>query len=170
MAWQTLPEALAACRRLDDLGLAFIEDPFPPDRWRLDGRARRAAADARSRPARTRRARRARATWPTAVGVLRVDATTSGGFGGVLAAAAVAAARGRAVMTHAFPDLHGHLAGAAAGREVEMIPDDAGANPVGRLLARRQRVEARRARRSPTSRATGRRSTGRPSRARARAS
>ena len=30
---------IAACRRLDDLGLAFIEDPFPPERWRSDRRA-----------------------------------------------------------------------------------------------------------------------------------
>ena len=44
-------------------------------------------------------------------------------------------------MTHAFPDQHGHLAGAAAVGMVEMIPDEA-INPVGRLLARRQRVEA----------------------------
>jgi L-alanine-DL-glutamate epimerase-like enolase superfamily enzyme len=45
-------------------------------------------------------------------------------------------------MTHAFPDLHAHLAGAAPVGMVEMIPDDAGVNPVGRLLARRQRIDA----------------------------
>ena len=44
-------------------------------------------------------------------------------------------------MTHAFPDQHGHLAGAAPVGTVEMIPDEA-INPVGRLLARRQRIEA----------------------------
>lgn len=35
MGFRSLPEALAVCRRLDELGLAFIEDPFPPERWRL---------------------------------------------------------------------------------------------------------------------------------------
>jgi L-alanine-DL-glutamate epimerase-like enolase superfamily enzyme len=44
-------------------------------------------------------------------------------------------------MTHAFPDLQAHLAGSAAVEMVEMIPDAAGANPVGQLLARRQRIE-----------------------------
>ena len=44
-------------------------------------------------------------------------------------------------MTHAFPDQHGHLAGAAAVGTVEMIPDET-INPVGRLLARRQGIEA----------------------------
>jgi hypothetical protein len=59
-----------------------------------------------------------------------------------LDAAAVAAGRGVAVMTHAFPDQHAHLAGAAAVRMVEAIPDAAGVNPVGALLARRQRIDA----------------------------
>jgi hypothetical protein len=45
-------------------------------------------------------------------------------------------------MTHAFPDLHGHLAGHPAVGAVEIIPDATGVNPVGRLLARRQRVDA----------------------------
>jgi L-alanine-DL-glutamate epimerase-like enolase superfamily enzyme len=141
MAWRTLPDAVAACRRLDDLGLAFIEDPFPPELHRLTAelacqvRTPLAAGEEASGPAQL-------VDLLDGVGVLRVDATTSGGFGGVLGAAAVAAARGRRVMTHAFPDLHAHLAGAAAVGTVEMIPDDAGANPIGQLLARRQRVDA----------------------------
>lgn len=45
-------------------------------------------------------------------------------------------------MTHAFPDLHGHLAGGlAAVEQVEMIPYSSGANPVDVLMARRQPVE-----------------------------
>jgi L-alanine-DL-glutamate epimerase-like enolase superfamily enzyme len=141
MGWRTLPEALAACRPLDDLGLAFIEDPFPPERWRLT--AELAAA------LRTPVAAGEDAAGPDAlldlveaVAVLRIDGTVSGGFGPVLDVAAVAASRGRAVMTHAFPDLHAHLAGAPAVEMVEMIPDETGANPIGLLLARRQAVEA----------------------------
>lgn len=141
MAWRTFPAALAACRRLDDLGLSFIEDPFPPELHRLTAELSSrigtplAAGEDASGAAQL-------IDLVDGVHVLRVDATTSGGFTGVLGAAAVAQARGRSVMTHAFPDLHAHLAGAAAVECVEMIPDDAGANPVGQLLARRQRLEA----------------------------
>ncbi|CAN5753164.1 mandelate racemase/muconate lactonizing enzyme family protein [soil metagenome] len=141
MAWRSLPAALAAARPLDELDLAFIEDPFPPERWRLTGELRvrlrtplAAGEDAAGKALLTELA--------GVVDVLRIDATVGGGFGAVLDAASVASARGAAVMTHAFPDLHAHLAGAPAVGMVEMIPDTAGVNPVGRLLARRQIVEA----------------------------
>jgi L-alanine-DL-glutamate epimerase-like enolase superfamily enzyme len=140
MAWRTLPDALAGCAALDELGLAFIEDPFPPDRWRLTGelagrlRTPVAAGEDAAGPA-------VLAELADVVGVLRVDPSASGGFTVALDAATVAAARGATVMTHAFPDQHGHLAGAGAVGTVEMIPDEA-INPVGTLLARRQRVEA----------------------------
>ena len=140
MAWQSLAEAIEPCRRLDDLGLAFIEDPFPPDRWRLT------------------RELQARLRTPVAVGedalhldelrnlvdaatILRVDATASGGIGVILDAIALAVASGRGLMTHAFPELHAQLAGGVAAIDfVEMLPYESGANPVGELLARRPRV------------------------------
>jgi L-alanine-DL-glutamate epimerase-like enolase superfamily enzyme len=141
MAWRSLPAALVAARPLDELDLAFIEDPFPPERWRLTGELRArlrtplaAGEDAAGAALLTELA--------GVVDVLRIDATASGGFGAVLEAASVASARGAAVMTHAFPDLHAHLAGAPAVGMVEMIPDAAGVNPVGHLLAQRQTVEA----------------------------
>jgi L-alanine-DL-glutamate epimerase-like enolase superfamily enzyme len=139
MAWRSLPDALAGCEALDALGLAFIEDPFPPDRWRetaeLAGRlgSRVAAGEDAAGPA-------ALLELAEVVGVLRIDPSASGGFAAVLQAASVAEDRDIAVMTHAFPDQHGHLAGARAVGTVEMIPDEA-INPVGRLLARRQAVE-----------------------------
>jgi L-alanine-DL-glutamate epimerase-like enolase superfamily enzyme len=141
MGWRTLPEALAACRLLDALGLAFIEDPFPPERWRWTAELAAAlttpiaAGEDASGPEALR-------DLTEAVAILRVDATTCGGFGAAADAAVVAASRGRAVMTHAFPDLHGHLAGGlAAVEQVEMIPYSSGANPVDVLMARRQPVE-----------------------------
>jgi len=73
--------------------------------------------------------------------VLRIDATVSGGFAPVLEVASAAVLAGRTVMTHAFPDLHGQLAGHPAVSNVEMIPDSAGVNPVGRLLARRAPID-----------------------------
>jgi L-alanine-DL-glutamate epimerase-like enolase superfamily enzyme len=140
MAWRSLPAALAGARPLDELGLAFIEDPFPPERWRLTGELRArlrtplaAGEDAAGTALLTELA--------GVVDVLRIDATVSGGFAAVLEAASVATARGASVMTHAFPDLHAHLAGAPAVGMVEMIPDAAGVNPVGSLLARRQVID-----------------------------
>lgn len=141
MAWTSIPEALRTCRRLDDLGLAFIEDPFTPERWRLSRdlamslRTPIAAGEDAVGPA-------ALLDLTRAVGILRIDATVSGGFDAVLDVASVAASRGVEVMTHAFPDQHAHLAGARVVGMVEMIPDETGLNPVGRLLARRQVVVA----------------------------
>ena len=140
MAWRTLSDANEPCAALDDLGLAFIEDPFPPDRWRLTRelaarlRTPVAAGEDAAGPA-------VLAELADVVGVLRVDPSVSGGFGAVLGSAEVVGARGAAVMTHAFPDQHGHLAGHKRVETVEMIPDES-INPVGRLLARRQRIDA----------------------------
>lgn len=140
MVWRTVPEAIERCRVLDDLGLSFIEDPFVPDLWQwtaeLAGHIRTPLAAGEDAPGAARLI-----DLIDGVGVLRIDATASGGFDAVLQAAAVAAARGRRVMTHAFPDLHAHLAGSPAVECVEMIPDDSGANPIGQLLARRQAIE-----------------------------
>jgi L-alanine-DL-glutamate epimerase-like enolase superfamily enzyme len=140
MAWRTVPEATTAVAALDGLGLAFIEDPFPPDRWRLTAeladrlRTPVAAGEDAAGPAVLHEL-------AEVVDVLRVDPSASGGFAAVLEPASVACDRGSSVMTHSFPDQHGHLAGASAVGTVEMIPDEA-INPVGRLLARRQRIEA----------------------------
>lgn len=140
MAWRSLADAIEPCRRLDDLGLAFIEDPFPPDRWRLT------------------RELQARLRTPIAVGedalhldelhnlveaatILRVDATASGGIGAILDAIALAAVCGRGLMTHAFPELHAQIGGGVAAIDlVEMLPYESGANPAGELLLRRQPV------------------------------
>lgn len=142
MAWRTLPQALATCRALDDLGLAFLEDPFPPQAWRLTAelgaRLRTPLAAGEDAPG-----PEALRELAGAVSVLRVDATASGGIGAVAAVAAGAAAAGRSVMTHAFPDFHAHLGGGLpAIGSVEMIPYESGANPVDVLMARRQKVEA----------------------------
>jgi L-alanine-DL-glutamate epimerase-like enolase superfamily enzyme len=141
MAWRNLAEALAGCRPLDGLGLAFIEDPFPPDCWRLTGelQSRLATPLAAGEDVLGLQGYR---DLVEAVTILRVDATSSGGIGTVTDAAALARAAGRAAMTHAFPDLHGQVAGGlGAVGLVEMIPYESGANPVGELMVRRQRVE-----------------------------
>ena len=134
--WHSLDEALTACRMLDEVGLAFIEDPFTPQQWRLT------------------RELQAMIRTPLAVGedvvdlqefrdllegvtVLRVDATASGGLTGVVAATAMAAIAGRSVIPHVFTSLHGQLGGwSPAVSFVETILPQAGADPIDRLLAR----------------------------------
>ncbi len=141
MAWGSVAEAIERCGPLDELGLSFIEDPFVPERWQwtaeLAGHIHTPLAAGEDAAGASQLI-----DLIEGVGVLRIDATASGGIDAVLQAAAVAASRGRQVMTHAFPDLHAHLAGSPAVECVEMIPDASGVNPIGQLLARRQAIEA----------------------------
>jgi L-alanine-DL-glutamate epimerase-like enolase superfamily enzyme len=140
MGFRDLAQALETCRRLDGLGLAFLEDPFPPSRWRLtvELQSRLATPVAAGEDATPEELRALAET----VTVLRVDATTSGGIDAIAAAAAVAHGRGAATMTHAFLDLHGQIAGGVAAIGLAEVIHDDGANPVGALLARRQRIES----------------------------
>lgn len=133
-SWKTLVEALDTCRRIDDCGLAFIEDPFTPQQWRLVGELR------------------SKLRTPIAVGedvldpygfadlvqsvdILRVDATGSGGITAAMNALALASAHGRKALPHVFPYLHAHLAGAnATVIGVEYIPEHTGTDPVRGLL------------------------------------
>jgi L-alanine-DL-glutamate epimerase-like enolase superfamily enzyme len=140
-SWSNLDEALWACRMLDDLGLAFIEDPFTPLHWRLTGelgsRLRTPIAAGED-------------TLGTlgfrdlleSVSILRIDATASGGVTGAMQAVAMAAAAGRRVMPHVFTALHGQLA--AACPEIpwaEIIPAAVGSDPIDALLHAPPRIE-----------------------------
>jgi L-alanine-DL-glutamate epimerase-like enolase superfamily enzyme len=141
MSCRTLVDALAICRRLDEHELAFVEDVFPPERHRLYAEL---APHLRTPLAAGEDAvgLEALRDLVDAVAILRVDGTASGGFDVALDAAVLAAAAGRQVQTHAFPDLHAHLAG---GRPeiglVELIPYDSGGNPVAELALRRAPIE-----------------------------
>ncbi|TKT69510.1 enolase C-terminal domain-like protein [Aquamicrobium sp. LC103] len=133
-SWRTISEALDTCRRIDDCGLAFIEDPFLPQQWRLVGELR------------------SKLRTPIAVGedvldlysyadlvqnvdILRVDATGSGGITTAMNALSLAAAHGRKAIPHVFPYLHVHLACAHnAIMAVEYIPEHTGTDPVRTLL------------------------------------
>jgi L-alanine-DL-glutamate epimerase-like enolase superfamily enzyme len=141
MRWRELDDAVGACRALDDLGLAFIEDPFPPELPQLT----RALADTIETPVAAGEdaaGRDALIELGSAADVLRVDATASGGIAAVAAAASAAGAEGKPVITHAFVELHGQIAGGLPSISLaETIPYESGANPVDRLLAETQRVE-----------------------------
>jgi L-alanine-DL-glutamate epimerase-like enolase superfamily enzyme len=141
MGCADLVSARRLCAALDDLGLWFIEDPFPPERAGLTAELARhlrtplaAGEDALGEEMLVELA--------DAAGVLRVDATASGGVDAVLGATAHAARRGRLVITHSVVELHGQLAGGMSGIGfAETIPYDSGANPLHRLLASTQPVE-----------------------------
>lgn len=133
-SWRSISEALETCRRIDDCNLAFIEDPFLPQQWRLAGELR------------------SKLKTPVAVGedvldsygfldlvqnvdVLRVDATGSGGVMAAMNAITLATAHGRRVLPHVFPYLHLHIACAqSAVMAVEYIPEHTGTDPVRKLL------------------------------------
>jgi L-alanine-DL-glutamate epimerase-like enolase superfamily enzyme len=133
-SWRTISEALDTCRRIDDCGLAFIEDPFTPQQWRLVGELR------------------SKLRTPIAVGedvldpygfadlvqnvdILRVDATGSGGITAALNALALASANGRKALPHVFPYIHAQIACAhQAVMAVEYIPEHTGTDPVRKLL------------------------------------
>ncbi|KQT62927.1 MULTISPECIES: mandelate racemase/muconate lactonizing enzyme family protein [unclassified Aureimonas] len=133
-SWRTLTEALDTCRRIDDCGLAFIEDPFLPQQWRLSGelgsklRTPLAAGEDVLDPY-------SYLDLCSGVDILRVDATSCGGIATAMNAIAIAAARGRRVLPHVFPYLHLHLACAQNTiMAVEYIPEHTGTDPVRRLL------------------------------------
>jgi L-alanine-DL-glutamate epimerase-like enolase superfamily enzyme len=133
-SWRTITEAWETCRRIDECNLAFIEDPFLPQQWRLAGELR------------------SKLETPIAVGedvldpysfvdlvqnvdILRVDATGSGGVTAAMNAIAIAAAHGRKALPHVFPYLHLQLACAQnAIMAVEYIPEKTGTDPVRALL------------------------------------
>jgi L-alanine-DL-glutamate epimerase-like enolase superfamily enzyme len=135
-SWSSLTEALRVMRPLDDLGLAFLEDPFVAQDVELTAslqsklRTPIAAGEDVSDA-------RAMSRLAAGVAVLRVDATTCGGITGAIAAMHAAHFGGCSVLPHVFAPLHLHLACAFPVVEgVEFIPPESGADPLEALLAR----------------------------------
>lgn len=129
-SWKNIAEALPYCRMAESLGTRFIEDPFAPTQWRV--------IEDLSRKLDT----------PLAVGedvidlhgfrdvaqcggILRIDASVSGGVSGAVDAAVLAKTQNLPVIPHVFPFLHAHIAFANEAVEaVEMIMPEAGADPI----------------------------------------
>lgn len=135
-AFESVEAAVTHCAGIHELGVRFIEDPFPSADWH------RVAAFAAASP--TPVAAGEDLTSLTGIedlldnGVryLRADATASGGFTVARRALTHAALRGAAVAPHVWPHVHVHLAaGALAGTSIEAIPDYVGADPVWSLLS-----------------------------------
>jgi len=141
-SWRSVDQALPWCRLAETLGAVFIEDPFAPTQIH-------AIADLAKR-----------LDVPLAVGedvidifgfrdlaaaggILRVDATVSGGISGALEAIALARAFDRPVIPHVFPTLHAHFGFACTQvRAVEMILPEVGADPIDAFLRDAPQIEA----------------------------
>jgi L-alanine-DL-glutamate epimerase-like enolase superfamily enzyme len=135
-SWNSIPEALNTCLRIDQEGLRFIEDPFGAHRRNLmaplQSYLKTPLACGEDMPD----ADSLFAASET-VSILRVDATTCGGF--VAAGAVVQAAgfRGCEILPHVHLPVHAQLAGAYTEIScVEIIPEESGADPVHHLLRR----------------------------------
>ena len=112
-AWREVFRVLPTVKRWTDMELHWIEDPFPSETPHLADELRRATdiplaigEDLVGRWAYRDLFRQ------HAVDVVRVDATVTGGFTEAARICALAAAEGRPVSPHVFPDVHVHLGAA----------------------------------------------------------
>lgn len=141
-SWSSMDEALPYCRLAEKLGAVFVEDPFAPSQVHAIA------------------ALSARLDVPLAVGedvldifgfrdlaqaggILRVDASVSGGVTGTIEAIAIAKAFDRAVIPHVFPALHAQFGFAYDSvRCVEMIMPEVGADPIDQFFLAPPQIEA----------------------------
>lgn len=111
---------------LDDLDLAWVEDPYPAHVLMADAAAREAFAapiafgdEATDPYALYELAGRNR------IDIIRVDATTVGGLTGAVAVISKARELGKPVACHIYPEIHQHLAfSASAADYLELFPAD----------------------------------------------
>jgi L-alanine-DL-glutamate epimerase-like enolase superfamily enzyme len=133
-AFRSVQQAYEGLRRIDDLGLRFIEDPFGPYQANLYPALKQFLKtpvasgedlpDAQSLSELSRH-----------LPILRIDATTCGGITGAQSIIEFASLMGAAVLPHVFLPVHAQLAGAHRSIEaVEMIPIESGACPMFDLL------------------------------------
>lgn len=133
-SWTSVAEAMPWCRLAESVDAAFLEDPFGP--------TQREATSELSR----------RASVPIAVGedvvdiyglrdaaasagILRIDASVSGGVSSAVEAIAIAQSLNRPVIPHVFPGLHAHFGFAFdTVKCIEMITREVAADPIDQFL------------------------------------
>lgn len=138
-AWRDPQEALAVVRHWEDLGLTWIEDPFPSELLKPLARFR----DGTSIPLAigedlTGRWAFQRVLEEDLADVVRVDVTNAGGFTEVVKICALAGADGLSVSPHVYPEIHVHLAAALPNvAHVEMTDPAQGIEGLHLLMASR---------------------------------
>ena len=140
-SWNSVAEAYHTCRRIDDLGLRFIEDPFGPYRAKqtaeLQALLKTPTACGEDAPDPVALFELARTT-----PILRLDATVCGGITQAIAFAEATGLVGHSVLPHVFIPVHAQLAGAISSIEaVELIQKEIGACPMFELLRRDPTIE-----------------------------
>jgi L-alanine-DL-glutamate epimerase-like enolase superfamily enzyme len=125
-SWQNAREGLAAAEAWEGLGVAWIEDPMPRGRLseiaflRQHSRVPIGVGDEATRVADLEALMNG-----GCVDVLRIDATTIGGFSAALALAEQATRRGFRVSYHVNPEVHRHCIFADdAADHIEIFPAD----------------------------------------------
>jgi L-alanine-DL-glutamate epimerase-like enolase superfamily enzyme len=125
-SWRTAKEGMEAARMWDGLGVAWIEDPMPRNRLseiaflRSHSPIPIGVGDEATRPDDLRALMDG-----GCVDVMRIDATTIGGFSVALPLAAEAAGRGFRVSFHVNPEVHRHCVFAnEAVDHIEVFPAD----------------------------------------------
>ena len=125
-SWKTARQGIEACAHWQDLGIAWIEDPMARTRLAEIGFLRRHSRLPIGAGDECTRGLDLEALMDTqAVDVVRVDATTLGGFSAALAVAAKAVSRGLRVSYHVNPEVHRHCVFANdAADHIEIFPAD----------------------------------------------
>jgi L-alanine-DL-glutamate epimerase-like enolase superfamily enzyme len=106
-------EAVRVCRALEELDVAFVEDPFPPAYWRHH-RALAAATRVPLAAGEDVTDALAYTDLLEAVAVLRVDPSSCGGLEPALHGIHLAETAGARVLPHGFASINAQLAGASA--------------------------------------------------------
>jgi L-alanine-DL-glutamate epimerase-like enolase superfamily enzyme len=111
MAWsfRSVPEAIAAVRSWEEFRLRWVEDPFPADDWR----SIRALSEAVETPIAVGDEVSVAATMERliserAVDIVRLDATSIGGFTSFASIRALASRAGLSISPHAYGEIHRH--------------------------------------------------------------
>jgi L-alanine-DL-glutamate epimerase-like enolase superfamily enzyme len=134
-AFETVSDALVHCERLQDLGLLFIEDPFPSAEWHEVCEFAAASPTPVAAGEDLTGLTALQDLLDNGVTFLRADVTASGGYSVVRSAMIHAAAFDASIVPHVWPHIHAPLvAGAPDGSPVEVIPEYVGADPVWMLL------------------------------------
>jgi len=134
--WNSVSEAETPCLKLDDIGLCFIEDPFPPHHYRDFAKLKPLLATQLAGGEDIHDTEALLDLLPH-IGTLRLDVTTCGGFDVADLLADAAASVGCAVLPHVHTEIHGQLAGYRSEIQfVESIPSDVGADPTHLILRR----------------------------------